>query len=126
MAEIYMDKVREWSGSSSKKGIEIEKHEMMPSPQKKKKKTKGEKVSRITMERKEKAAKKLRKMSIRERCLMMERTVYAEEELHEVSIEYQDMWDYMERISAGRKQALLARNAGSPSQGGGSWPSTVA
>ncbi|KAB2602056.1 hypothetical protein D8674_003061 [Pyrus ussuriensis x Pyrus communis] len=64
-------------------------------------------------------------MTIRERCLMMERAIYVEE-LQEVPIEYKDMWDYMEEIDAGDKNTLMARNVGSSSRGSGSWPSTAA
>lgn len=53
----------------------------------------------------------------------MEMAIYAEEELQEVLIEYQDMWDYMEEISAGEKNALMAKKVGSSSRGGDSWPS---
>lgn len=34
---------------------------------------------------------------------MMEKVIYADEELQEVSIEYQDMWDYMKEISTRKK-----------------------
>lgn len=84
------------SGSNSIIGMDIEEHEMMQSSMKK---AKSEAVSMSTMERKERTTEKLRKMSIRERCLMMERAIYAEEELQEIPIEYHDLWDYTEDIT---------------------------
>lgn len=39
------------------------------------------------------------KMSIRERCLMMEHAIYAEEEFQELPLEYQDMWEVLEKDS---------------------------
>ncbi|RXH70527.1 hypothetical protein DVH24_013273 [Malus domestica] len=65
-------------------------------------------------ERKERAAKRLQKMSIREICLMMERAIYAEEELQEVSVEYHDMWDYMDEVSKPERKSLLAKRARFP------------
>ncbi|CAN6679300.1 unnamed protein product [Malus baccata var. baccata] len=41
-------------------------------------------------ERKKKATERLRKMTTRERCLIMERAIYVEE-LQEVPVVYQDM-----------------------------------
>ncbi|KAB2632382.1 hypothetical protein D8674_028629 [Pyrus ussuriensis x Pyrus communis] len=64
-------------------------------------------------------------MSVRKRCLMIERAIYAEEELQEIPVEYQDMWDYMEAITEEEKKAMSITKEGSSSQGGGSWPSTV-
>ncbi|KAB2620501.1 hypothetical protein D8674_040344 [Pyrus ussuriensis x Pyrus communis] len=90
---------------------------------KKQNKTKTDEENRRVKERKERAAERFRTMTIRERCLKMEMAIYAEEELQEVPIEYQDMWDYMEEISAGEKNALMAKKVGSSSRGGGSWPS---
>lgn len=96
---------KEVSGSSTKRELKIKSKEMVHSPQKKQKQRKrAEKIN----ERNEKVAEKLRKMSIRQTCLMMERTIYAEE------------------ISVGEKQALLAKKAGNSSRGGGGWLSTAA
>lgn len=57
-----------------------------------------------SQDRTRKAAKKLRKMSIREQCLMVERAIY-------VNKEFED---------------LLAQKEGSSSQGGGTSPSIAA
>lgn len=54
-------------------------------------------------------------MSIKERCMMMEKAIYVEEELQEVSIEYQDMWNYMDEVSKTERKALMARRAGKSS-----------
>lgn len=64
-------------------------------------------------------------MSIKERCLMMERAIYAEEELQEVLVEYQDMWDYMEEVYELERKTLLVKREGKSSQGDGGWPSTA-
>lgn len=42
---------------------------------------------------------------------MMERAIYAKKELHEILIEYQDMWDYMEKASELEKRVIMARKA---------------
>lgn len=55
-------------------------------------------------------------MSIKEICLMMEIAIYAEEELQEVPIEYQDIWSYMEEVSEKEMSALLAKIAGKSSR----------
>lgn len=102
-------------GNSTKGELEVKSKEMVHSPQEKKK-------SRKVKERKEKVAERLKKMTTRERCLIMEMEIYAKEELQEVPVEYQDMCDYMEEISAGKKNALLAKKAGNSSRGGGGWP----
>lgn len=54
---------------------------------------------------------------------MMERAIYAEEELQEISVEYQDMWEYLEDMSARGEKPMTAKEAGSQSRGGGGWPS---
>ncbi|KAM0998813.1 hypothetical protein FF1_005593 [Malus domestica] len=66
------------------------------------------------------------KRYLRERCLMVERTLQAEEDLQEVPVEYQEMWDYMEEVSERERRAMTARRTGNSSQGGGGWPSTAA
>lgn len=82
---------------------------MFQSPQKKVKSGERSKV------RKGKAAERLQRMSIKERCMMMEKAIYVEEELQEVSIEYQDMWNYMDEVSKTERKALMARRAGKSS-----------
>lgn len=73
-----------------------------------------------------KAAEKLSKLSTKERCLMMERAISAEEELKEISVEYQDLWEYLEDRSAKGKKSMKAKETGSQSRGGGGWPSIAA
>ncbi|KAM1530247.1 hypothetical protein ACFX1Z_019370 [Malus domestica] len=51
-------------------------------------------------------------MTARERCLIMERAIYVEEELQEVPVVYQDMWDYMKEIFIGEKIAIFPKKAG--------------
>lgn len=53
-----------------------------------KKKTKTDEDSRKVKEIKERAAERLRKMTIREICLIMKRVIFAEEELEEIPIKY--------------------------------------
>lgn len=72
------------------------------------------------------AAKRLRIMTRRERCLMMKMVIYAEEELQEVSIEYQDMWEYMEEIFMGERNAMLAKKVGKSTRGEGNSSRCVA
>lgn len=93
--------------------------EMMQSPQKTVKSLGSKK------ERKGKMAEKLRSMSIKQQCLMVERVIYADEELQEVPIEYQDMQKYMEEVSKAEKNAILAKRAGKMARGDGGWPSTA-
>lgn len=50
-------------------------------------------------------------MSITERCLMMKKVIYAEEELQEVLVEYQDRWDYMEEVSELERKTCFAKRA---------------
>lgn len=64
-------------------------------------------------------AKKLREMSVKERCSMMVRVIYAEDELQEVPIEYQDMWEYMDEVSEAERSTFVARKAGKMAWGGG-------
>lgn len=42
-------------------------------------------------ERKRKTTEKLKKMSVIERCLLVERAIYAEDDLSEMPVEYQDV-----------------------------------
>ena len=91
---------------------------------KKKAKIHGEKNEAI--KRKQRAAEKLGKMTIRERCSMMVRALDVEEDSQEIPIEFQDMWEYMELISAKEKDAMMAKITGASSRGGGGWPSTAA
>lgn len=48
-------------------------------------------------------------MSIRERCLMVEKAIYAEEECKELPVKYQDMWEYLKEVSEYERASLLAR-----------------
>lgn len=57
---------------------------------------------------------------------MMERAIYAEEELQEVPIEYQDMWEFLDEVLEPERVKLMARRAGKSSRDGGGWPLTVA
>lgn len=57
---------------------------------------------------------------------MVERAIYAKEDLQEIPFEYQDMWEYMELIFEQEKEALLAREEGKSMHGGGDWPTTAA
>lgn len=59
-------------------------------------------------------------------CLMIKRVIYAKNELHEVPIEYQDMYKYMDEASEPEKKAILARRTGNSARGGSSWPTTTA
>ncbi|KAM0996356.1 hypothetical protein ACFX2C_006372 [Malus domestica] len=81
---------------------------------------------RNVIERKGRTAEDIGRMTIKERCSMMMRALDAEEELQEVLIEYQDMWDYMENVSAKEKEALLAKKKEKSSRVSGGWPSTAA
>lgn len=63
-------------------------------------------------ERKVRVFDRLKRITTRERCLMMERAIYAKEELQEVSVEYQEMWEYLEDIFVGERNAILARKVG--------------
>lgn len=84
------------------------------------KRSKPFKDKESTIERKTNMAEKLRKMSVRERCLMVEIAIYAEDELDELSVEYQDMWKYMKEISEAEIQEMNAKRMGSSSRCGGS------
>lgn len=65
-------------------------------------------------------------MTLRERCLEVERAIYAEDELHEVPLAYQDLWEYLEEISEIEKKEMIVKREGGSSQGGDGWPSTAA
>ncbi|KAB2597752.1 hypothetical protein D8674_000672 [Pyrus ussuriensis x Pyrus communis] len=65
-------------------------------------------------------------MSIRERCLMMEWVIYGKEDLHELQVEYEDMWEHLKELSERAKKVNYKEEAGSSSQGGGGWPSIIA
>lgn len=58
-------------------------------------------------------------MSIRERCLLVEHTIYADDDFEDLIGEYQDMWEFMEEVFEHEKATLLARKQGNSSQGGG-------
>ncbi|CAN6585738.1 unnamed protein product [Malus baccata var. baccata] len=107
-------------GSPMKRGAEVQGIELMQSPHKKNKAFESTEVRKKTM------AKKLREMSAQEKCLMVERAIYAEDELQEVLIEYQDKWEFMEEVFEAEKIALMARKTGKMARGGGGWPSTAA
>lgn len=76
-------------------------------------------------DRKRKMAEQMKKMSVKERCLMVERVIYAEEDFMELPVEYQVMWEFLEEAAEPERQTLLARRAGSSSKCGGGWPSTA-
>ncbi|KAB2600030.1 hypothetical protein D8674_010301 [Pyrus ussuriensis x Pyrus communis] len=65
---------------------------------------------------------KLRGISIKEKCLMVERAIYTEKELQDVPIEYQDMWEYMEEVFEVEKNEIMARKSGRMARCGGDWP----
>ncbi|KAM1104479.1 hypothetical protein ACFX2J_012841 [Malus domestica] len=64
-------------------------------------------------------------MSIKERCLMMEKALSAEDELIELSKEYQDMWDVLEDESMAERAKLLERQRGKNIPRGSSWPQSA-
>ncbi|KAM1296499.1 hypothetical protein ACFX1Q_024303 [Malus domestica] len=88
--------------SGLKRGVEPPSMDLLPSP---KKKTRGPESE---TDRKGKMAEKLRGMNIKERCLMVDRVIYVEDEFHEVPLEIQDMWEYLEVVSEEEKRSLLA------------------
>lgn len=110
MKELTDPNSEETEASHMKREADLQHLEMAPSPQKK------IKCIESREERKGKAAEKMRKMSIKERCLMMEKTIYIEEELQEILIEYQDMWDYIDEASELEKRVILARRVGNLSR----------
>ncbi|KAM1984999.1 hypothetical protein ACFX16_013206 [Malus domestica] len=65
-------------------------------------------------------------MSIKERCLMLEKALSAEDELIELSKEYQDMWDVLEDESMAERAKLLERQRGKNIPRGSSWPQSAA
>ncbi|KAM2080243.1 hypothetical protein ACFX1T_034027 [Malus domestica] len=64
-------------------------------------------------------AKQLRGMSIKERCLMVERVIYVDDEVQEIPLEFSDMWDYLGEVSEAEKKKLLAKRASKQAWGGG-------
>lgn len=84
--------------------------ELIPSLQKK------FKNSGSSMDRKRRTTKRLQKMSIRERCLLVEHAIYADDDFEDLIVEYQDMWEFMEEVSEPEKAALLVRKKGKYSQ----------
>ncbi|KAM1067859.1 hypothetical protein ACFX1Q_023920 [Malus domestica] len=108
------------NGTQSKRGTDVSVIEIHHTLIKKSKKVEN------SEERKKRVADKLRRMSIKERCLMMEKALYAEEESEETPEEYKEMWEFMENISKTAKRNLQERSEGSSSQGGGSWPNITA
>lgn len=93
---------------------------MNESPQKK--------IKNVTSssERKRRAVERLRRISLQERCLMMERALQAEDDLQEVPEEFKGMWDYVEEAAEMQRLETMAKRAGISSQGGGGWPETAA
>lgn len=108
------------SGSQSKRGVELCVMEIHQSPHKKSKNVDS------SEERKKRVADKLRSMSNRERCMMMERALGANEESEVIPIEFKEMWEYLEDIMKTEKWNLRDRSEGSSSQGGGGWPESAA
>ena len=68
------------------------------------KKLKLDEESSEVLERKQRAAVKLGKMTLTERCSMMVRALDAEEENHQTPTEFQDMWEYMEMVLANERK----------------------
>lgn len=64
------------------------------------------------VERKKRMAQRLRGMNIKERCKMVERAIYAEDEFKDLPEEYQDAWQLLEAESEPERIALLARKEG--------------
>lgn len=69
---------------------------------------------------------KLRSMSNRERCMMMERALGANEESEVIPEEFKEMWEYLEDITEIEKWNSRDRSKGLSSQGGGGWPESAA
>lgn len=65
-------------------------------------------------------------MSIQERCLLVEQALNAEEEVEDLQVEYQDLWEVLEDEFEHERTTLLARKKGKSSQGGDGWPPTAA
>ncbi|KAM1217073.1 hypothetical protein TB2_013093 [Malus domestica] len=68
----------------------------------------------------------MKAISIKERSLILERVIYADEDLQEVPLEYRERWEYLEEASEAKRSALHGKQAGSLGRGGGGWPSTAA
>lgn len=58
--------------------------------------------------------------------MMLERAIYGNEELKEIPLVYQDMWEYMEDLTAKEVQDKHRRDEGGSSHGGDGWPSIAA
>lgn len=67
------------------------KGKLISEKRKKKTTTTTDEEIKMVKERKEKVAKRWKTMTITERCAMMEMAIIAEDELQDVSIEYQDV-----------------------------------
>ncbi|KAM1106474.1 hypothetical protein ACFX13_003396 [Malus domestica] len=86
---------------------------------------KRSKNSDSRVERKQRMADRLRSISIKERCLMMERALLVEKELEEIPEEFFEMWEYMEEVSEAERTDLMARKRRKTPQGSGNWPDTA-
>ncbi|KAM2449068.1 hypothetical protein PS1_019202 [Malus domestica] len=93
LKEIPEGSEGEAEGCRLKRSVDEEDLEPIQSPQKKFKNIES------NQDMKKRAAERLRQMSIREICLMVERAIYAEEEFEELPVEYQVMWEYLEEVS---------------------------
>lgn len=78
--------------SKQKRGKEPHTMEVSQSPQNKVRGSGSGESKKVRM------AEKMKAMSIKERCLMVEQAIYADEDLQEVPLEYREMWDYMEDV----------------------------
>lgn len=56
-----------------------------------------------------------KKMSLREMCLKVERVMYTEDELQEVPIAYQELWEYLEEILEMEKKTMIVKREGDSS-----------
>ncbi|KAM1513183.1 hypothetical protein ACFX1Z_024642 [Malus domestica] len=107
-------------GTRQKKGKEPQIMEIIQSPQKKVRGTESRECRNIMM------TKKLKAMSIKERSLIVECVIHANETLQEIPLEFHEIWEYLDETSKDGRSELIGKQAGNLARGGGGWPSTAA
>ena len=83
------------------------------------KKSKSERMLEMERVRKGSFTEKWRTMTIKERCAMMEKAILAEEEMSEIPVEFQDMWEHIEELAMRERKKTSERKQENSSTGGG-------
>ncbi|KAM0977287.1 hypothetical protein ACFX2I_020016 [Malus domestica] len=106
--------------SNLKRGVDPQNMDMTQSPQKKVRGTESEKPTKGKM------VENSRGLSMMDRCVVVKRTIFTEDELHAVLLELYEKWDSVDENLEAEKWEILAKTSGKQVQGGGGWPSTAA